>query len=58
MDATVLMASELPSALRYIPSVYASRNRNFDWQTALEISAQTVKGVLPNVNEEQVHPEY
>jgi pyrroline-5-carboxylate reductase len=29
----------------------------FDWQTALAISAQTVKGAAEMLMEEQIHPE-
>src|SRR3970040_538751 len=59
MDAaTVLAASGTAFALRYIrASMQAGIEIGFDWQTALAISAQTVKGAAEMVMEEQVHPE-
>jgi pyrroline-5-carboxylate reductase len=59
MDAaTVLAASGTAFALRYIrASMQAGIEIGFDWQTALAISAQTVKGAAAMVMEEQVHPE-
>lgn len=59
MDAaTVLAASGTAFALRYIrASMQAGIEIGFDWQTALAISAQTVKGAAEIVMEEQVHPE-
>ncbi len=59
MDAaTVLAASGTAFALRYIrASMQAGIEIGFDWQTALEISAQTVKGAAKMLMEEQVHPE-
>ena len=59
MDAaTVLAASGTAFALRYIrASMQAGIEIGFDWQTALAISAQTVKGAAAMVLEEQVHPE-
>lgn len=59
MDAaTVLAASGTAFALRYIrASMQAGIEIGFDWQTALAISAQTVKGAAAMIMEEQVHPE-
>ncbi|UFH36355.1 pyrroline-5-carboxylate reductase [Flavobacterium acetivorans] len=59
MDAaTVLAASGTAFALRYIrASMQAGIEIGFDWKTALEISAQTVKGAAAMLMEEQVHPE-
>lgn len=59
MDAaTVLAASGTAFALRYIrASMQAGIEIGFDWQTALAISAQTVKGAAAMLMEEQVHPE-
>lgn len=59
MDAaTVLAASGTAFALRYIrASMQAGIEIGFDWQTALAISAQTVKGAAVMLMEEQVHPE-
>ena len=59
MDAaTVLAASGTAFALRYIrASMQAGIEIGFDWQTALAISAQTVKGAAEMVMEEQIHPE-
>jgi pyrroline-5-carboxylate reductase len=59
MDAaTVLAASGTAFALRYIrASMQAGIEIGFDWQTALDISAQTVKGAAKMLMEEQVHPE-
>jgi pyrroline-5-carboxylate reductase len=59
MDAaTVLAASGTAFALRYIrASMQAGIEIGFDWQTALAISAQTVKGASEMLMEEQVHPE-
>ncbi|OCB75376.1 pyrroline-5-carboxylate reductase [Flavobacterium crassostreae] len=59
MDAaTVLAASGTAFALRYIrASMQAGIEIGFDWQTALEISAQTVKGAAQMLLEEQTHPE-
>jgi pyrroline-5-carboxylate reductase len=59
MDAaTVLAASGTAFALRYIrASMQAGIEIGFDWQTALAISAQTVKGAAEMLMEEQVHPE-
>jgi pyrroline-5-carboxylate reductase len=59
MDAaTVLAASGTAFALRYIrASMQAGIEIGFDWQTALAISAQTVKGAAEMLLEENVHPE-
>lgn len=59
MDAaTVLAASGTAFALRYIrASMQAGIEIGFDWQTALAISAQTVKGAAEMLLEERVHPE-
>ncbi|SEF55836.1 pyrroline-5-carboxylate reductase [Flavobacterium urumqiense] len=59
MDAaTVLAASGTAFALRYIrASMQAGIEIGFDWQTALAISAQTVKGAAEMIMEEQIHPE-
>jgi pyrroline-5-carboxylate reductase len=59
MDAaTVLAASGTAFALRYIrASMQAGIEIGFDWQTALAISAQTVKGAAEMIMEENVHPE-
>jgi pyrroline-5-carboxylate reductase len=59
MDAaTVLAASGTAFALRYIrASMQAGIEIGFDWKTALEISAQTVKGAAEMLMEEQIHPE-
>jgi pyrroline-5-carboxylate reductase len=59
MDAaTVLAASGTAFALRYIrASMQAGIEIGFDSQTALAISAQTVKGAAEMLMEEQVHPE-
>jgi pyrroline-5-carboxylate reductase len=59
MDAaTVLAASGTAFALRYMrASMQAGIEIGFDWQTALEISAQTVKGAAQMLMEEQMHPE-
>ncbi|MEC5164860.1 pyrroline-5-carboxylate reductase [Flavobacterium sp. PL11] len=59
MDAaTVLAASGTAFALRYIrASMQAGIEIGFDWQTALAISAQTVKGAAQMLLEEKVHPE-
>jgi pyrroline-5-carboxylate reductase len=59
MDAaTVLAASGTAFALRYIrASMQAGIEIGFDWQTALAISAQTVKGASEMLLQEQVHPE-
>jgi len=59
MDAaTVLAASGTAFALRYIrASMQAGIEIGFDWQTALAISAQTVKGAAEMLLEEKVHPE-
>lgn len=59
MDAaTVLAASGTAFALRYIrASMQAGIEIGFDWKTALEISAQTVKGAAAMLMEERVHPE-
>jgi pyrroline-5-carboxylate reductase len=59
MDAaTVLAASGTAFALRYIrASMQAGIEIGFDWQTALAISAQTVKGAAEMLMEEQIHPE-
>jgi pyrroline-5-carboxylate reductase len=42
--------------LRYI-RMQAGIEIGFDWQTALAISAQTVKGAAEMLMEEQIHPE-
>lgn len=59
MDAaTVLAASGTAFALRYIrASMQAGIEIGFDWQTALAISAQTVKGAAEMILEEHTHPE-
>ena len=59
MDAaTVLAASGTAFALRYIrASMQAGIEIGFDWQTALAISAQTVKGAAEMLLEEKTHPE-
>jgi len=59
MDAaTVLAASGTAFALRYIrASMQAGIEIGFDWQTALAISAQTVKGAAEMIMEENIHPE-
>jgi pyrroline-5-carboxylate reductase len=59
MDAaTVLAASGTAFALRYIrASMQAGIEIGFDWQTALAISAQTVKGAAEILLEEKIHPE-
>ena len=59
MDAaTVLAASGTAFALRHIrASMQAGIEIGFDWQTALAISAQTVKGAAEMLLEEKVHPE-
>ena len=59
MDAaTVLAASGTAFALRYIrASMQAGIEIGFDWKTALEISAQTVKGAAEMIMEENIHPE-
>lgn len=59
MDAaTVLAASGTAFALRYIrASMQAGIEIGFDWQTALSISAQTVKGAAEMILEENIHPE-
>jgi pyrroline-5-carboxylate reductase len=59
MDAaTVLAASGTAFALRYIrASMQAGIEIGFDWQTALSISAQTVKGAAEMLLEEKGHPE-
>lgn len=59
MDAaTVLGASGTAFALRYIrASMQAGIEIGFDSQTALAISAQTVKGAARMLLEEKVHPE-
>ena len=59
MDAaTVLAASGTAFALRYIrASMQAGIEIGFDWQTALAISAQTVKGAAEMLLEEKGHPE-
>jgi pyrroline-5-carboxylate reductase len=59
MDAaTVLAASGTAFALRYIrASMQAGIEIGFDWQTALAISAQTVKGAAQMLLEEKIHPE-
>ena len=59
MDAaTVLAASGTAFALRYIrASMPAGIEIGFDWQTALAISAQTVKGAAEMLLEEKTHPE-
>lgn len=59
MDAaTVLAASGTAFALRYIrASMQAGIEIGFDWQTALAISAQTVKGAAQMLLEENIHPE-
>lgn len=59
MDAaTVLAASGTAFALRYIrASMQAGIEIGFDWQTALAISAQTVKGATEMLLEEKTHPE-
>ena len=59
MDAaTVLAASGTAFALRYIrASMQAGIEIGFDSQTALAISAQTVKGAAEMLLEEKVHPE-
>jgi pyrroline-5-carboxylate reductase len=59
MDAaTVLAASGTAFALRYIrASMQAGIEIGFDWQTALAISAQTVKGAAEMLLAEKVHPE-
>ena len=59
MDAaTVRAASGTAFALRYIrASMQAGIEIGFDWQTALAISAQTVKGAAEMLLEEKVHPE-
>lgn len=59
MDAaTVLAASGTAFALRYIrASMQAGIEIGFDWKTALDISAQTVKGAAEMLMEEHVHPE-
>lgn len=59
MDAaTVLAASGTAFALRYIrASMQAGIEIGFDWQTALAISAQTVKGAAEMILEENAHPE-
>ena len=59
MDAaTVLVASGTAFALRYIrASMQAGIEIGFDWQTALAISAQTVKGAAEMLLEEKTHPE-
>jgi len=59
MDAaTVLAASGTAFALRYIrASMQAGIEIGFDWQTALAISAQTVKGAAEMILEEHIHPE-
>ena len=45
-------------ALRYIrASMQAGIEIGFDWQTALAISAQTVKGAAEMLLEEKTHPE-
>ena len=58
MDAaTVLAASGTAFALRYIrASMQAGIEIGFDWQTALAISAQTVKGAAEMLLEEKTHP--
>lgn len=59
MDAaTVLAASGTAFALRYIrASMQAGIEIGFDWQTALAISAQTVKGAAEMILAENTHPE-
>jgi pyrroline-5-carboxylate reductase len=59
MDAaTVLAASGTAFALRYIrASMQAGIEIGFDWKTALDISAQTVKGAAEMIMEENIHPE-
>lgn len=59
MDAaTVLAASGTAFALRYIrASMQAGIEIGFDWKTALDISAQTVKGAAEMILEENIHPE-
>lgn len=59
MDAaTVLAASGTAFALRYIrASMQAGIEIGFDSQTALAISAQTVKGAAEMILEENIHPE-
>lgn len=59
MDAaTVLGASGTAFALRYIrASMQAGIEIGFDSQTALAISAQTVKGAARMLLEEKIHPE-
>lgn len=59
MDAaTVLAASGTAFALRYIrASMQAGIEIGFDWQTALAISAQTVKGASEMILAENIHPE-
>ncbi len=59
MDAaTVLAASGTAFALRYIrASMQAGIEIGFDSQTALAISAQTVKGAAEMILEENSHPE-
>lgn len=59
MDAaTVLAASGTAFALRYIrASMQAGIEIGFDWQTALAISAQTVKGAAEMILAENIHPE-
>jgi pyrroline-5-carboxylate reductase len=47
MDAATVFASGTAFALRYIrASMQAGIEIGFDWQTALAISAQTVKELL------------
>jgi pyrroline-5-carboxylate reductase len=59
MDAaTVLAASGTAFALRYIrASMQAGIEIGFDWKTALDISAQTVKGAAEMILAENIHPE-
>lgn len=59
MDAaTVLAASGTAFALRYIrASMQAGIEIGFDSQTALAISAQTVKGAAEMILAENIHPE-
>jgi pyrroline-5-carboxylate reductase len=44
-------------ALHIRASMQAGIEIGFDWQTALAISAQTVKGAAEMLMEEQIHPE-
>ena len=55
MDATtVIAASGIAFALRYITaSMQAGIETGFDWQTALAISAQTVKESAEMIFEEK-----